>query len=136
MNAVRRAKSLAERLWLFVVRRRLSCDLITERGVVVLDGKALLGSGKTELVGALNLDAVNVRHWRGQFVFQPASAIGRVSRVATSQRPRRATPKNAKLIPRREGFTLSIICGAEAAGYRLSGGRPERATRTPVNIGN
>ena len=34
------------------------------------------------------------------------------------------------------GFTLSIICGVEVAGYCLSGGRPERATRTPVNIGN
>lgn len=49
---------------------------------------------------------------------------------------RQVMPKNARLIPRREGFTLSIIRGVEAAGYRLSGGRPERATRTPVNIGN
>ena len=44
--------------------------------------------------------------------------------------------KNARLIPHRVGFTLSIICGVEAVGHCLGGGRPERATRTPVNIGN
>lgn len=49
---------------------------------------------------------------------------------------RQVMPKNARLTPHQVGFTLSIICGVEAAGYRLSGGRPERAIRTPVNIGN
>jgi len=47
-----------------------------------------------------------------------------------------ALSKNVRLIPHREGFTLSIICGVEAAGRCLGGGRPERAIRTPVNIGN